>query len=252
MISRPRDFGWKRCAGFRAPAAAVPYPGKESMKCRDRSLWLLMILAGCTHGTSATTRSHGVARDYLPFEKGRIWVYEISDPSGKVFRLSAKVEGGDVRSLNGEDGVRYQFVYGTPAGKRHDVTKSIYALPRAGPCEYYFDAMRWALWHNPPIPLLPADIVVGREISWQGLVEYGDEEIKATARIRVEGIESVDTSTGVLETVRTRTVYDALALDVTRWFARGVGLVKMEVREGTVAVGVRLLSHAAPAPPGRG
>ncbi|MHC4932201.1 MAG: hypothetical protein ACYTGV_08440 [Planctomycetota bacterium] len=218
------------------------------MGLRDRSLWFLLIVAGCAYGTHATAPSGGAASDYLPFERGRTWVYEVRDPAGKVFRLSAKVEGGDVRSLNGDEGVRFQFVYGTPEGARHEVTKSIYALPSTGPCEYYLDAMRWALWHDPPIPLLPSEVVVGREVSWKGLVEFADGEIATTARIQVKEVELLLTPAGMRETARTRTTYDALDLEVTRWIARGIGLVRVEVRAGDEEVGMRVLSHLAPDP----
>ena len=212
-----------------------------------RVRWLvstLLAVAGC----ASAERNRGVPADYLPFEVGRTWVYEITDDRGAVFRLSTELKGGDVRSMQGEERVRFMFVYGTPANANHDITKSIYALPSTGPCEYYFDAMTWSLWHKPPIPLLPPVVAVGNEIAWLGKVEYDDDEIEATAQVRVDGIETVATPSGAIETVRTRTVYKSVPLVVTRWFARGVGLVKMEMQVAGTTTSARLLSYAPPAP----
>jgi hypothetical protein len=143
--------------------------------------------------------------------------------------------------------VNFRFVYGTPAGVDHDVTKSIYALPSTGPCEYYFDAMTWSLWHDPPIPLLPPAVAAGQETTWSGRVEYDDEEIPTNARIRVERIESVELESGPLPAVRTVTVYESVPLVVTRWFAKEIGLVRMEMRVADSTVLVTLLSYATAA-----
>ena len=204
----------------------------------------LLLAADC----ASTGRNWRVAREYLPFEIGRTWVYEITDDRGAVFRLSTELKGGDVRSMQGKERVRFMFVYGTPAGIDHDITKSIYALPCTGPCEYHFDAMNWSLWHKPPIPLLPPVVAVGNEVAWQGKVKYDDEELGAAAQVRVDGIETMETPSGALEIVRTRTVYKSVPLIVTRWFARGIGLVKMEMETAGTTTSARLLSHSAPAP----
>ncbi|MHC4955174.1 MAG: hypothetical protein ACYTGZ_15065 [Planctomycetota bacterium] len=170
-------------------------------------------------------------------QQGRNWVYEFTDPRGAEYRLTEELKGGDVRSLPDQERVEFRFIYGTPAGEKHDVTKSIYAMAKDGPREYYFDAMRWSLWHDPPIPLLPAEVAVGREVRWQGKVEPDNEEIPATAVVRVESIENADT-------VRVKTTYGALPLEVTRWFKKGVGLVRMEMRANGKTMSVRLLSYS--------
>ena len=204
--------------------------------------WILLAVAGCASAP-------GTSSDYLRFEIGRKWVYEVTNELGAVYRLTEELKGGDVRSLPGEPRVEFRFIYGTPDGMDHDVTKSIYAMARSGAREYYFDGMGWSLWHDPPIPLLPKAVAVGREIAWDGEVEV-DKKVAATARVRVEAFETIE---GV-ETVRTLTTYGALPLRVTRWFARGVGLVRMEMRFGEQTMSVRLLSHSAPpvttGPPG--
>jgi len=214
------------------------------MKCVHGLVPFLLLASGC----ASAARDLDAASDYLPFEIGRTWVYEITDERGAVFRLATELKGGDVRSMQGEERVRFMFVYGTPAGIDHDITKSIYALPSTGPCEYYFDGMTWSLWHKPAIPLFPPVVAVGNEIAWRGKVKYDDDELEATAQVRVDGIETLQTPSGALESVRTRTVYKSVPLVVTRWFARGIGLVKMEMQAAGTTTSARLLSHASPAP----
>ncbi|MHC4409302.1 MAG: hypothetical protein ACYS0E_07460 [Planctomycetota bacterium] len=217
----------------------------------DGILLLLLAATGCASKTADATRIYGSAGDYLPFRTGQSWVYEIRDGKGSATRLTAVLKGGDTRSIQGGERVRFRFVYGTPAGMDHDVTKSIYALPSTGPCEYYFDAMTWSLWHDPPIPLLPPVVAAGNETTWSGKVEYDDDEIAATARIRVERIESVELESGPLPAVRTVTVYGSVPLVVTRWFSKNIGLVRMEMRVADSTVLVNLLSYAtADADPG--
>jgi len=234
-------------AGPQFPGAAGRYAGRIMRWTRGASGWLVAAaLSSC--GTTTSQVTLGAADEYLPFEEGRTWQYEISDAKGRSFRLATVLQGGDVRTMAGEEGVRFVFVYGTPAGADHDVTKSIYALPRGGPCEYYFDAMLWSLWHDPPIPLLPTVVAIGEEVGWQGAFEYGDEELPARARVRIEGIESLAMPTGSLDTVRVRTDYEGHPVVVTRWFARGVGLVRIRMRVAGSTVGATLLSHTNPPP----
>jgi hypothetical protein len=183
-----------------------------------RSALVLVVLSAC----AAAPRVLGTAHDFVPLETGRTWTYDVADEDGRKIRIAAESKGGDMRSLPGEPRVRFQFVYGTLTGKDHDGPKSIYALSRDGPREFYFDAWLWSLWHGPPIPLLPAEVRVGNEVRWEGRVEPENEEVPATAVVRVEAVEG--------ETVRTTTTYTGLPLEVRRWFTRGVGLVRMEVR----------------------
>jgi hypothetical protein len=204
------------------------------------ALWLVLALAACT----GPGRQLGTPADFMPLDTGRTWSYAIADGAGRAFRLAAVSKGGDMRSLPGEPRVPFRFVYGTPAGADHDVTKSIYALSRDGPREFYFDAMVWSLWHNPPIPLLPADVAVGSEVRWEGLVEYAADEIQAVATIRVEATEPVDTPAGRREAVRIRTTYGALPVEVRRWFVRDIGLVRMEVRVNGQLRSARLVAPA--------
>ncbi|MHC4939992.1 MAG: hypothetical protein ACYTHK_13570 [Planctomycetota bacterium] len=203
-----------------------------------RGFILLAVLSAC-----AAPADPGRAGDFMPLDEERTWTYELVDAKGGVMRIVAVARGGDVRELPGEPRVRFRFVYGTPAGMDHDVTKSIYALSRHGPREYYFDAAGWSLWHDPPIPLLPEEVAVGHSVGWTGLVEYDKDEIPAKASIRVEGAEAVRIGDKDIETVRVRTVYRDLPLEVRRWFARGIGLVRLEVRVPSGVLVARLISH---------
>jgi len=195
----------------------------------------LLFLIGC-----ATAVEHRPA-DYLPFEIARSWVYEIEDGSGSPFELSTQVLGGDIRDLADEEGVEFQMVYGRPKGAEHDITKSIYALASAGPREFYFDAMNWSLQHDPPIVLIPVD----GESAWTGTVALSREGVETRALVRVEGTENLKIGTKTVEVVRVRTTYSGSELVVTRWFARGIGLVKMEVLGTSRTLGVRLLRYGS-------
>ncbi len=210
------------------------------MKYPYRACLTLLLLGACNSTPPVVEQ----VADYLPFEDGRTWVYEISTTDAGTYSLSNKSIGRDVRSLHDEERVVFKFVYGTPAGMDQDITKSIYALRAVGPCEYYFDAMTWALWHDPPIPLIPAGVAVGSEVDWAGKVEFDANKTPARARILVDARERLETPAGLLDTLRVQTSYEGRELEVTRWFARGIGMVRVEARGEGQTSSAALVSHS--------
>ena len=217
-------------------SAVVVQRSLRYLRARMFRLLPLVILIGCAG------RIHGSPADYLPFEVNRSWVYEIEDGTGKPFELSTRVLGGDLRDLADEQKVVFQMVYGRPDDSDHDITKSIYALALAGPREFCFDAMTWKLEHEPPIVLFPVD----GDAPWTGTVLLNRTGHVATARVCVDATERVKLADLTVEAVRVRTTYDGAPFAITRWFARGVGLVKMELLDGNRTYRVRLLRYGSP------
>jgi hypothetical protein len=187
--------------------------------------------------------------DYLPLASGTRWTYEFYE-GDRTLRIETVREGGDMRDLEGEGRVRFDFVYGSLEGLE-SATKSIYAMAASGPREFYLDGFIWRLYHEPPIVLLPEDVRSSTEWNWAGNLELEDFEGRATASLTVDGPEEVVVPAGSFSALRVRAVYDPAELVITRWYARDVGLVEIEVALGAgagagVRRGARLLDHSRP------
>ena len=206
-----------------------------------RWLALAFLFVGCAQESPRES-----IEDYLPFAEDARWTYAVVRDS-QAFDLEVVAEGGDVRELGGER-VRFQFAYGTPAGEEHDITKSIYAMPASGPREFYLDAMTWALFHDPPIPLLPAgaELHAGPSWPWEGRVEFAEVEEASRATSTLLGFVDVRVPAGSYRALHTHTVYQPSGLQVSRWMVRGIGLVKVEVRSDDHSAGLALRAYASP------
>ncbi|MHC4473606.1 MAG: hypothetical protein ACYS99_21910, partial [Planctomycetota bacterium] len=208
-------------------------------------------LSGCREPVDPEPEAAPILRpaDYLPFAAGTRWTYEFFE-GDRTLRIETVREGGDVRGLEGEGRVRFDFVYGS-FEELESATKSIYAMPASGPREFYLDAFMWRIYHEPPIPLLPEEVRPAAEWTWSGQLEIEDFEGRASARLTLGGPEEVVVPAGTYSAVRVRAVYDPADLVITRWYARGVGLVKLAVVLGTEAEagvrrGARLLAYSKP------
>jgi len=202
-------------------------PAVESVPVRFASL--LLLLPAC-----AAPAAKG---EWLPFAEGTRWTYAVRTADEAV-TVHMVCEGGDVRTLDGAD-TRYEFVYGRPEHMGHDATKSIYAMAPDGPREFYFDGFALRLLHDPPLPLLPAGV---KAWTWTGTLGLGNDERAAIAHVTVEGPETVTVPAGTFRALRVRAEYDAPVHAITRWYARGVGLVRMEIA-GAEPATVELVAH---------
>ena len=203
-----------------------------------RFLIVLPILAGCR------TAAQPLPPDgWFPLADGTRWVYEVRNGE-RVERHDMKATGGDVRTLEGAE-VPYRFVYGRPPWADHDITKSIYAVPEAGAREFYLDASAWSLWHDPPVALLPPRPAVGAAWAWEGRFEYEAGERDASAAMTVEALEEIEVPAGRFSALRVRSTYDD-GVVVVRWFARGVGCVRLDVEGGSRPRGMKLVEYALP------
>ncbi|MEM8884971.1 MAG: hypothetical protein AAGD14_12940 [Planctomycetota bacterium] len=187
--------------------------------------WLpLLLLVGCA------SPSLGTAGELCPLTEGQQRVYEIRDERQRVVRLDTRRVGGDVRRLGDQESVPFVFVFGTPDGMEHPTHKWIYAMPADGPRAFHFDALGRSLQHDPPIPLFPGSIEKGAEFIWIGTVTANRVPTRTSATIRIAGRETLTVRGTAMETVRVETTYGGADLEVTRWFARDMGVVRMEIR----------------------
>ena len=203
-------------------------------------------LLGAAIAVVASCSTAPVPGEYVALEAGRRWTYEVFE--GEQSRRIAMIAvDGDVRELDGRR-TDYDFVFGTLDTMDHMGTKSIYAMPATGPREFYFDGWDWRLGHEPPVVLVSRG---DREWNWEGTLEFDDFEGPARATLRMDGPVSVVVPAGAFDAYRIRAIYEPCDLAITRWFVRGVGLVRMDVKSDGIDRGVRLLAWqdaAAPAP----
>jgi len=190
---------------------------------------------------------------YVPMELQRHWTYEFGTADGRSETYAMTVLGGDVRSLPDEAGVVFRMVYGRPVHGSDWISKSIYALRAAGTCEFHFAAPSWSLEHEPPIPLLPAAVEVGAAVEWSGILSEDGVRSPSEALVRVEAFERHESpgnepgaAPDELAVVRVVTTYSDRPLQVRRWFAAGVGLLRMEVTGAGPRRTVVLTGFAAP------
>lgn len=189
----------------------------------------------------------------FPFEPGRRWTYT-ARWVGRSWLVDATRNGGDVRELDGEQ-VDYDFVYADLDDEMRDVMKSIYAMAPAGPREFYVDAFHVRLEHEPPVPILPPEEPApGQTWTWTGSLMTSFREKtthELTTTLRVIGVEEVATRDGPRKAVR----IDETAQDlrISRWFAPGVGMARLEVEsrldEQPEHFELVLQRAAPPAPP---
>jgi hypothetical protein len=210
----------------------------------------LLLSSLCACGDGPPPASTWPAGDLFPLEDGTRWTWEVSQ-GGRSWPIVAKKYRGDVRDEGGRK-IDYEFVYGRTTGYDHDVTKSIFAVPREGPREFYLDLFYAGLEHKPAVPLLPAAPRVGETWSWSGVLSSGNTELPVSTTLVVAAVEKVQVPAGTFEAVRIEERLDDGQLLITRWLVADVGLVRFEMR-GTLgtkklALTMRLMQHhAAPA-----
>ena len=205
-----------------------------------RCAWILVLAAGCVAPV------YDSPNDYLDLELGRSWVYSIHAEGMRRLELTTKLLGSDLRSLPDEDRVVFMQLYGRIEPDGPDLTKSMYAMSSSGPREFVFNTWAWSMQHEPPIPLVPTKNTTSEPVEWEGVLVYRKKRYETTARVRLAGEEVKQTPLGALRCVKVVTTYAAGDIEITRWFASGVGLVEVRVVAVAGDAGAKLLSTTEP------
>ena len=215
-------------------------------------LLLTLGLCGCGSDSPAPTASSKlVSRDYFPLDRGHTWTYD-AWRGRRHWKVTHVAKGGDRRSLALFGDIDFFFTYGDVEGVGTDVAKSIYPRPAGATHLLYFDAFYWSTHFDPPLPMLPEGLAIGSGWTWKGQVEVeGKATADSVATLVAERIESITTPAGTFDALRIRQTHETPRLEIVRWFATGVGLVREEqvLRLGDdkeLRRGVALVSYAPP------
>ncbi|MDF1701239.1 MAG: hypothetical protein P1V36_08800 [Planctomycetota bacterium] len=185
-------------------------------------------LGGCgeepspAHQALAALRHEG---ELFPLAEGTRWTWR-ARLGNRAWEVRAHKLGGDVRARDGRD-VHYEFLYADLDDELVDVMKSIYANPPEGPQEFHFDAFRFRMQHDPPVPILPVTFELGARWTWTGRLTIDGDKSDVTTTLLVQPVEQITTPAGTYTALRVDET--APGVSIVRWFAPGVGLVQMEV-----------------------
>lgn len=171
------------------------------------------------------------APDYYPLTVGSRWTMELVGPEGKA-ELISTIEGVD--KINDKELIRLTgSINGTVIATEHLETTD------KGISRNQFDGGHI----TPPIVLLSEPIELGKTFL-QKEVEMGSETMSVEVKV-AEKLEKVKCPAGEFEAVHVTVMAKPAQGEVVSdyWFAKGVGIVKQELKLGDVSVTTKLKSY---------
>ncbi|NUN52139.1 MAG: hypothetical protein HUU06_05040, partial [Planctomycetaceae bacterium] len=194
------------------------------------------------------------AADLQPCDTGRTWTYDARfGPGEPALRTTFVLLARERRFFPGWDrALPTPNLYLSFDGGATHLDKGL--LPEVdGVLHLAREGLHRASWeYAPPIPLFGgAEAVPGASWKWSGRLrlrgEAGEYDGPSTALGRVEAREEVEVPAGVFPCWRTRVVHGEPPLEVLRWHAPGIGLVKERASlGGRVVYEADLLSFSLP------
>lgn len=190
------------------------------------AIWILALL----FAVPALAEEVLHARDYYPLAVGSTWTMELVGPQGKG-ELINTIEGVD--AINEKELIRLTgSINGTVIATEHlEITDN-------GITRNQFNG--GAI--TPPIVLLSEPIELGKTLTLKE-VKMGSETMSVDVKI-AEKLEKVKTPAGEFEavhvTIKAKPTQGEVVSDY--WFAKGVGIVKQELKLGEVSVTTSLKS----------
>ncbi len=207
-----------------------------------RCLWLgviMPLLVACGERPPAVTEAPSLPAAYTPLAQGSRWTYRVTQGATAI-AITYTRKGGDVRHRAGV-AVRYLFLYGDSTEMGEMQAKSIYASPGAGLEEFFVDGLLTSMQHDPPVPLMPSTMV-GTSWEWSGKLALNHNQVSSRSTLRVAARERLTVGGVAYDTLRVEERVEPDSLRITRWFAKGVGMLRLAVEAGERSFRMELTS----------